>query len=355
MTLIDDRRDVPEGDEKEIRRRLREDLPDDTFKPNSWRYGWFVLHQAIFWGGVVFVCTQRPALWVCAIVSVVMGVTLASQGFLAHEAMHGALGGPRWMRQAAGWIGLGPALIPPTFWARWHNTVHHGNTNNGDRDPDNYGTVARYEKKPGLAKFTTIAPGSGKWYSYLFLFYSFTFHAQLVLWMQGKHRREFKGMKRNLHIAQAFGCLAIWVAIGIWAGWLFAFVTIIPWAIYNFILQSYILTNHFMRPMAPTNNPLDNSMSVKEWGPADPVLFHFSHHVEHHLFPRMGSNKAPRVRAWLEENEGDRYVCPTHWAAVSMLYKTPRVFKDAHTLSDPFGNDEVDIEEIRLEMLGLTD
>ena len=355
MTLIEQRADVPQGDEQEIRRRLREELPEDTFTPKRWRYAWFLVHQLVFWGGVVFICTQRPALWLCAVVSLAMGVALASQGFLAHEALHGALGGPKWLRNLVGWLGFGPAIIPPVFWTRWHNVVHHGNTNNGDRDPDNYGTVARYEKKPGLAKFTTIAPGSGKWYSYLFLAYSFTFHAQLVLWMQAKHRREFKGMNRTLHIVQSFACVAVWVAIGVWAGWLFPFVTIIPWALYNFIGQSYILTNHFLRPMAPTNNPVDNSMSLKEWGPADRVFFHFSHHVEHHLFPRMPSTTTPRVREWLEENMGDRYVCPTHVAAVKALYSTPRVFKGAHTLSDPFGDNEVDIEAVRLEMLGLAD
>ena len=80
-----------------------------------------------------------------------------------------------------------------------------------------------------------------------------------------------------------------------------------------------------------------------------------NYQVEHHLFPRMPSTTTPRVREWLEENMGDRYVCPTHVSAVKALYSTPRVFKDAHTLSDPFGDHEVDIEEVRLEMLGLTD
>jgi fatty acid desaturase len=291
---------------------------------------------------------------VCAVLSVVLGATLASQGFLAHEALHGALGGPRWLRNLVGWIGFGPAIIPPVFWTKWHNGVHHGNTNNGDKDPDNYGTVRRYEKNPGLAKFTAIAPGSGRWYSYLFLFYSFTFHAQLVLWMQAKHRREFKGMNRTLHIWQSVACVGVWVAIGVAAGWLFPFVTLIPWALYNFIGQSYILTNHFLRPIAPTNNPVDNSMSLREWAWADRAFFHFSHHVEHHLFPRMPSSQAPRVRTWLEEHMGERYVCPTHLVAVRMLYRTPRVFKDANTLSDPFGNNEMDIEEIRREMVGLS-
>jgi fatty acid desaturase len=82
------------------------------------------------------------------------------------------------------------------------------------------------------------------------------------------------------------------------------------------------------------------------------VFLHFSHHVEHHLFPRMPSSQTPKVRTWLEDNMGERYVCPTHVTAVRTLYRTPRVFKDAHTLSGPFGEDEVDIEQIRREMVG---
>jgi fatty acid desaturase len=345
--------DAPaKGDETEIRLRIRADLPEDTFTPRRWRYAWFAVHQLIFWGGIAVIVAVQPPWPVAVVVSLAMGVALASQGFLAHEALHGALGGPKWLRVAVGWLGFGPAVIPPVFWIRWHNVVHHGNTNMGEADPDNYGTVARYEKKPGLARFTTIAPGSGTWYSYLFFFYSFTMHAQLVLWMQAKHRRDFKGMNRTRHIVESFACLGVWVAIGVVSGRWFLLTTLVPWMIYNFIGQSYILTNHFLRPMAPTNNPVDNSMSLEEVGIADRVFFHFSHHVEHHLFPRMPSTTAPRVRAWLKENMPERYVCPTHFQAVRMLYRTPRVFKDAHTLSGPFGEDPVSIEEIQREMLG---
>ena len=42
-----------------------------------------------------------------------MRAALASQGFLAHEALHGALGGPKWLRNLVGWLGFGPAIIPP--------------------------------------------------------------------------------------------------------------------------------------------------------------------------------------------------------------------------------------------------
>ena len=340
------------GEEVAIRAAIRADLPSEAFTPTPWRYPWVLLHASVFWGGVVFIVAARPALWLCAVVSVAMGCSLAAGGFLAHEVLHGGMGGPKWLRLVVGWIGFGPMVIPPTFWIRWHNVVHHGNTNNGDSDPDNFGTTRRYEKNPALARFTKLAPGSGTWYSYLFLFYSFTFHAQLVLWMQAKHRRDFRGLARTRHIVQSFGCVLVWVAIAVVSGRMAVFTVLIPWALGNFIGQSYILTNHFLRPIAPTNNPVDNSMSLREWGPADRLFFHFSHHVEHHLFPRMPSNRTPLVRQWLEHNMADRYVAPSHAAAVRMLYRTPRVYKGADTLSDPFGEHEVSIDEIQRELLG---
>lgn len=359
MTIVDDdgsltaEGDRPRGgEEARIRAQMRADLPSDTFTPQPWRYLWVLVHAAILYGGIAFMVVTRPPVWVCLPLSVLCGLSLVANGFLAHEVLHGAMGGPRWLRLLAGWVGFGPFVIPPVFWIRWHNVVHHGNTNNGDSDPDNFGTVRRYEKNPAMAKFTKLAPGSGTWYSYLFLFYSFTFHAQLVLWMQVKHRKDFKGLNRNLHIAQTFVLAGIWLAIAVASGWLAVFTVVIPLAVGNFIGQSYILTNHFLRPMAPTNNPIDNSMSLDEPEIADRYFFHFSHHVEHHYFPRMPSNKAPRVREWIEENLGDRYVCPSHPMAVKMLYRTPRIYKDADTLTDPFGEQEVSIAEVQREMAG---
>jgi fatty acid desaturase len=76
-------------------------------------------------------------------------------------------------------------------------------------------------------------------------------------------------------------------------------------------------------------------MSVNTLPVIDRLHFNFSHHVEHHLFPNMSAKHAPRVRAWLKANEGERYVSPPHWMAFLYLYKTPRVYLDSTTLVDP--------------------
>lgn len=320
------------ADEAELKARIRRDLPPDTFQPRPWRYAWFVVLQAVLWAGFVALLRVDLPWWAQALIGVGLGHTLGAQGFLAHEALHGALGGPRWLQTAVGWLGFGPFLVPPEFWRRWHNQAHHGHTNDGDKDPDNFGTVRRYQKNPKAAAFLRLAPGSGTWFSALFLTYSFVFHAQVVLWLQAKHRREFEGFARRRAIAQALLCGGAWVALAVLSGWTFWAAVVLPLAVANTLVQSYILTNHFLRPMAVSNNPLDNSMSVRVPALLDALHFRFSHHVEHHLFPGMPSHRAPRVRAWLQANEAARYVCPPHWLAVALLYETPRVYRDARTL-----------------------
>lgn len=321
-------------DEAEVRAAIRKAVPADTFTPASWRYAWFGVLQAVLWGGLALILFAGLPWWANLLLGVVVGHTFGAQGFLAHEVMHGALGGPTWLRQVVAWLGFGPFLVTPGFWHRWHNNAHHGHTNDHDRDPDNFGTVRRYEKNPAAAKFLALAPGSGTWFSAVFFTYSFMFHAQVVLWLQTKHRREFDGFNRPLALVQVLACAALWGALAWASGALAVFTVLVPLLVANTLVQSYILTNHFLRPIAVSNNPVDNSMSLRVPAWLDRLHFRFSHHVEHHLFPAMPMHRAPRVRAWLRANLPRRYVCPPQTLAVSLLYRTPRVYADPVTLVD---------------------
>lgn len=322
------------ADEAKLRAAMREALPKDTFTPTPLRFGWFVVLQAILWSSLAAILFAGLPWWVNLLLGALIGHTLGIQGFLAHEALHGALGGPRWLWTLVGWLGFGPFLVPPDFWTRWHNVAHHGHTNHGDSDPDNFGTIRRYEKNPGARRFLKLAPGSGTIRSWFFFTYSFVFHAQVVLWLQTRRRKEFEGFNRRKVIAQSMLLALAWVALAVASGPAFVFTVVVPLVVANTVVQSYIMTNHFLRPMAVSNNPLDNSMSVQKPAWLDAIQFRFSHHVEHHLFPTMASSQAPRVRAWLKQNAPNRFVCPPHWQAVKVLYATPRVYADAVTLVD---------------------
>lgn len=323
------------ADERTIRKRIREELPADTFRPQTWRVIWFLPLTAVIIGGITAMLTLGLPWWGNLLLAMAVGNSLVAQAFLAHEVLHGAAGMSRSIQNFFGWLGFGPMLITPEFWRAWHNREHHGNTNQGDKDPDSFGTMVRYKKHPQLTGFLKLAPGSGTWYSYFFLTYSFIFHAQLVLWFQTRKTSAFPGFDRKRAIRQAIACGVAWLALIALSGSMALFTVLIPLVWANMVGQGYILTNHFLRPQTETNNPVDNSMSVCTPAIVDRLHFRFSHHVEHHLFPNMASSKAPRVREWLQKNLPERYVAPSHVKAIRMLYKTPRVYLTPTTLVDP--------------------
>lgn len=327
---------APTGTAEDTRKRIRRELSPDTFDRVPLRALWFVPLMLGAIAAIAVSIVVEPAWYMRVLLGVVAGQCFAAMGFLAHEALHGSLVRSRPLQTLLGYLGFGPVLVSPTLWRTWHNQVHHGKTNKGNADPDSFGTLSRYEKAPSTRFVARLAPGSRHWSSVFFFGYWFTFHGQVVLWIQSRYMRSFARMNRRRAIAETAAFVAAWATVA-WfagpAGTLFAVV--IPVMVTNAIVMSYIATNHFMRPLTAENDPIENSMSVTTPAAVDHLHFNFSHHVEHHLFPTMSAKHAPRVRQWLQTNEADRYVAPAHWRAVSHLYRTPRVYLDATTLCDP--------------------
>lgn len=321
---------------EEIRRRIRTELPEDTFAPRPWRALWFVPLVATAVGGIATIVVARPPWYWSLLIALVVGQCLAAMGFLSHEALHGSLVRRGPLQTALGYLGFAPMLVSPTLWRTWHNQVHHGRTNMGNSDPDGFGTVARYEAAPSTRFVARLAPGSRHPLSYFFLGYWFVFHGQIVLWIQSRYLRSFARLNRRRAVIDSAVAALAWITVAVLAGPFHAlFAVVVPVVVANVLVMGYIATNHFLRPLTESNDPLENSMSVRTLPLVDRLHFNFSHHVEHHLFPNMSGANAPRVRAWLEENEAERYVAPPHWLAVSYLYRTPRVYRDATTLCDP--------------------
>lgn len=319
-----------------LKHRMMEALSEDTFARHPLRALWMLPPLASIVLGTLAIVRWELAWYWALPLALVMGNSYAMMGLLAHEVLHGATVKARWLQTALGYVGFGPSLISPNLWRHWHNAVHHGKTNQGNRDPDSFGTLWRYTHQPITRLVVRLAPGSRHWYSYLFLFYWFPFHGQIVLWIHTKHMKAFKRFSATRSKIETFAFLGLWVALGVWAGWRNSlFVIVIPMAIGNFIAMSYIATNHFLRPQAANYDPIDNSMGVTTPLLLDWLHFRFSHHVEHHYFPAMSGGQLPRVRAWLLANVRERYVAPPHWKAVQYLYRTPRVYRDPDTLCDP--------------------
>jgi fatty acid desaturase len=324
---------------EEVRKQIRADLPEDTFAMQPQRALWFIPLALVGFGSIATIIVATPPWYLCLLLALVAGQCMAAMGFLAHEVLHGSVVKSKGLQTFLGYLGFAPMLVSPTLWRTWHNQVHHGRTNQGNSDPDAFGTVSRYEKAPSTRFVARLAPGSRHPMSYLFFAYWFMFHGQVVLWIQSRYMRGFRRMNRRRAIADSAVSALLWATVAVLAllaGPMYVlFAVVIPLVLANFIVMSYIATNHFMRPLTRTNDPIENSMSVNTLPVIDRLHFNFSHHVEHHLFPNMSAKHAPRVRAWLKANEGERYVSPAHWMAFLYLYKTPRVYLDSTTLVDP--------------------
>ena len=321
---------------EETRKQIKADLPADTFERQPQRALWFIPLVATALAAGTAIIVVRPPWYLCVLLGLVMGQCFASMGFLSHEVLHGSVVKSKGLQYFLGYLGFAPMLVSPSLWRVWHNQIHHGKTNMGNSDPDSFGTVSRFEKAPSTRFVARLAPGSRHWSSVFFFAYWFTFHGQVVLWIQAKYMRTFARFNRRRAIIDSAVCLALWITVGILAGPFYSlFVIAIPVMLTNALVMGYIATNHFMRPMTKSNDPIENSMSVTTLPIIDRMHFNFSHHVEHHLFPNMSAKHAPRLRTWLEENENDRYVTPNHAFAIAYLYRTPRVYLDATTLCDP--------------------
>ena len=333
MTLLEVRPARPAA--PDLRRRIRRELPPATFAPRPWRALWFVPLAATAIASATLVMVAQPAWYWSCLLAVVIGQCLAAMGFLAHEALHGSMVSSPRLQTFLGYLGFGPVGVSPALWRVWHNQVHHAKTNMGNADPDSFGTLKRYQRMPSTRFVARLAPGSRHWTSAFFFAYWFTFHGQVVLWIQSKYMRSFANLNRRRAKLDTLGSVVFWAALAYLAGWRSVFVIVIPIVVGNAIVMSYIATNHFMRPQTETNDPVENSMSVTTVPLIDRLHFNFSHHVEHHLFPRMSGASAPVVRAWLRAHAADGYVSPPHHVALKALYRTPRVYLDATTLCDP--------------------
>lgn len=318
-----------------IRDKIRSEFPHACFEPQP--------HRALYYGPLVVLCGcgtwyvgwETPSLPISLLISIVLGNTYAMLLLLSHEVLHGACVRNRRLQTILSYFGMAPFLISPSLWRYWHNRMHHGHTNQADVDPDLFGTLKRYENHPFQKNVVALAPGSRLLRSGLFFFYWFTFHGQVILWVHSRSRL-FRDFDRTRAGAETVIFAVGWAALG----WLMGprgatFGIVLPLALGNAILMSYIATNHFLRPLVDHDDPLDSAMSVRTLRWLDRMHFNFSHHVEHHLFPAMSPKFAPRVRDWLERHEARRYLAPAQWRALVWLYRTPRVHADRATLCDP--------------------
>jgi fatty acid desaturase len=330
-----------------IRRKIRRQLSSELFLPSPRRT---IVALAI---AATIVMTSStliavPQLGIGGIfLSFLCGFLYASLFFLGHEAGHGSIlrsGLGQYLLMSIAFIVF---LLSPTLWCVWHNKVHHAHTNIETHDPDNFGTLPHYMTYKPARIIASLTPGSMNWLSILYLPIWFTAHAQFVLWIQSHRCRGFASLNRRRAISESLLMTAFWILLGWELGpWLALTVIVIPMMIANTIIMSYIATNHLLRPLVDEPDMLESSMSVTTHPLLDLIHFNFSHHVEHHFFPSMSSKHAPRVRKELRQHAQDRFLAPPHWAALLMVFRTPRIHDGRDALLDPRSGARVPFIEI---------
>lgn len=330
----------------ELRRAIREALPPGALRPRPRRTLFFVPLVAAIVGGSAALALVPLPWWAALPASLAVGGLYGSLFFFGHELAHGAMTRSRRLQDLLLYVAFLVYCLSPHLWRVWHHVAHHAHTNLEDRDPDNFGTYREFLEVPATRFLARFAPGSGQPWSFVYLFTFFTLHTQGVLWMKSG-RPDFRSLDRRRAAVETAAMALFWIALGVALGPRGAlWVVVVPMLGANFTILSYIVTNHMMRPLTDEPDVLATTMSVTTWRWLDRLHFHFSHHVEHHLFPSMPTSEAPRVRAVLQRIAGDRYMAPPHAHALAVLFASPRVYDGHQTLIEPYSERRVAIPRV---------
>lgn len=318
---------------------LKRVLPKSIFERTPGRSLYLPLFLAVNCTLVYFVMTQDPSWYLKLAIGLLLGQFNAGMAFIAHETLHGSIVKNRFLQQLIGSIGFAPFLVSATYWRFWHNTLHHGNTQLIYKDPDAFPTLSVYKRSKFMRVVFELAPGSGNPLSYFYMFYWFSFQAVLnQSWMRFKSKMWEKMDHRKVTLEfTAVTLLAAAYVYTIGVSNLF-WLLLIPLCVQNYVILSYILTNHNISPLTKINDPLENSLTVTTNPICDILDLNFGYHVEHHLFPRVSGRHAKKIHEQLKIMYPSKYKYMPKWKALIHLYRTPRIYKNSQELIHPKTN-----------------
>lgn len=315
-------------------KNIRKTLPKETFKKKPYRLLWLFLHLALI-SFFVFIIISNQNILVRLLFSILIGNSLGTMGFLGHEILHGTVVRGKKAMIFWGGICLMHWGLPPQVWIAWHNRQHHHHTNKWFDDPDCFGPVGMYKKSRWVQFMEKLTPGSGTKRSYLFLFYWFSLHTAYIIL---KNPKVFKYQKNKKYgILYFIFVLLVWFIVSTLTtnnGWLF--LMLIPLAVSNFIMMSYVATNHFISPSTTqVVDPLINTLTVRSNKLIENMHLQNNFHVEHHLFPDINPSEAKKIREFLKKNWPERYQEMRHGQALKLVYRTPRFYRNYTKLENP--------------------
>lgn len=266
----------------------------------------------------------------------VIGHFNAGLAFVTHEVLHGSVVRGKKLQDFISFFTFSTFQMSPTLWRFWHNKLHHSHTQDNIRDPDAYPNVLIYKQSKLMQRIFRLTPGSGYIRSYFYFLYWFTFQTHLnQLYMRFRNGLWKQLDQRKVTIEYSL-LLAFTAAYLYFIGWNNVIALfIIPIAVQNYCIMSYISTNHNLSPITRRNDPLANSLTVTTNPIQDALHLNFGYHVEHHLFPTMSGAHMKQVHVQLKKAFPEDFKVMKKTAALKRLYKTPRIYKNAKTLIHP--------------------
>jgi fatty acid desaturase len=311
---------------------LRSELPPEVFRRVPRRLWWLPLHLGIVAGAFLLIA-QGPGHPTRMMLALLAGHSLGCLSLLGHEIMHGVVVKGRWSLRLLGGLCMVQYGLLPGAWMAWHNHWHHGKTQLPGSDPDCAGTVDIYRFSPALRAVYGFMPGARTLRSCLFMFVNFSLHSARVLFTVPILPR------RTLIPARVYmvTVLSLWFLAACLQGvGGLVYLLVLPLAISNALMMSYIATNHFLSPLSEgENDPLVNSLTVRTFRLIELLHLQFNFHVEHHVFPAVSPSHARTIAAALKRRWPDRYQEMEHGRALLLLYRTPRLYQSRNVLLCP--------------------
>ncbi|MDN4074004.1 acyl-CoA desaturase [Fictibacillus sp. CENA-BCM004] len=313
--------------------RITPHLSKDFFKPVPARLWGGFAYLLVVVAGLLAIGLFDLHIIINIVIAGVLGASYAAMGFLGHEILHGTVVKTAWLRNFLGAVAFWPLSTGPRLWRKWHNMNHHVHTQHDEKDPDAWPNHEKWIQNSLLRTIYRLPFGVRAFFSFLSLSVQFSMHG---LKMFIEYIKDFNPKNRPAVLLQTVLPWATWIGIMFWMGpvkWLFAFL--FPLLIANFIVMSYISTNHRLNPLTPVNDPLANSLTVTVPKWVDVLHFNFSYHTEHHLFPSMSPKYYPIIKQHIKKMWPERYHEMKMSNAMKALWNTPRIYYKDNELIDP--------------------
>jgi fatty acid desaturase len=298
-------------------KELRRVLPAEAFAAAPRKLWLLFAHLLIIAGGYIGFC-NTSSLLIFAILSLLIGHSMACIAFLAHELSHNTIVRYRPLRYCLEVFFWALNLIPATVWRRVHNQTHHVHTNTPE-DPDRQFLASE-------ESFIT------RWYSRIFYphrhtlrwnplvafhFVPYILRNTIAAFYPNSTKPALVPFKPSYTFKQRVSiffelAVIVGVQIGIfhivgarWVAYFWASPIVV--LLTSAVVMAYVFTNHFLNPLGEINDPLAATTSIVVSPLFDRLHSNFSYHTEHHLFPQMNSDFYLQVSKLLEQQYPGRY------------------------------------------------